>query len=53
MKITITHEFGPGTRHAKGESIYASLAKKLGREPTSKECEEEVKRILREGKVSK
>lgn len=41
-KITVTwHNAGPHT-------IWAKLAAKLGREPTSHEAAEEVKRILRE-----
>lgn len=45
MRITITtHNAGPNT-------IWAKLAERLGREPTSAEAAEEVRRILREART--
>lgn len=44
MRITVTvHNAGPHT-------VWAKLAERLGREPTSAEAAEEVRRILREAR---
>ena len=44
VRVTITvHNAGPHT-------IWAKLAAKLGREPTSREAADEVRRILREAR---